>query len=188
MAKVTGPLFSVSASGKIGDAMVHFGWKGINVVRGYVKPANPKSLLQGNVRTVIGGIGRAVGKIQKDKAFAVAFASLAVIPTGQTKQSFLVKFIKDTYCSDKVAYEAIKTALGSHTASSAFASAGTGIGIASFSLPYSDVTAFTPGLGLYLIAKAAIALGMPGAPYSTPLASWTSTEIGLMVTGMTTVA
>ena len=46
MAKLKAPLLSMGASGKIGDIMVFFPWKGINVVREYVIPANPKTALQ----------------------------------------------------------------------------------------------------------------------------------------------
>lgn len=46
MAKLNAPLFSFAASGKIANALVYFGWKGINVVRQYVVPANPKTALQ----------------------------------------------------------------------------------------------------------------------------------------------
>ena len=43
MAKVRAPLFSFGASGKLAKSLVYFGWKGLNVVRSYVIPANPKS-------------------------------------------------------------------------------------------------------------------------------------------------
>jgi len=43
MAKVTAPLFGFSASGKLADSLVYMKWKGINDVRQYVIPANPKS-------------------------------------------------------------------------------------------------------------------------------------------------
>lgn len=46
MAKTTAPLFSFSASGAIGKALVYFPWKGIPVVRRYVVPANPEAPLQ----------------------------------------------------------------------------------------------------------------------------------------------
>ena len=46
MAKANAPLFSLRASGKIGDALVYFPWKGINAVRSYVIPSNPKSAAQ----------------------------------------------------------------------------------------------------------------------------------------------
>ena len=46
MAKLKAPLMSLGASGQLGKALVFFGWKGLDVVREYVVPANPKSNLQ----------------------------------------------------------------------------------------------------------------------------------------------
>jgi len=43
MAKVKGPLFSLSASGQIAKTLVYGDWKGIDIVRKYVIPANPKT-------------------------------------------------------------------------------------------------------------------------------------------------
>lgn len=43
MAKLTAPLFSFGASGKIADSLVYFPWKGLDAVRQYVIPANPRS-------------------------------------------------------------------------------------------------------------------------------------------------
>ena len=46
MAKVTGPLFSQTASGQFGKSLVFGRRKGQNVVRGYVIPANPRTAAQ----------------------------------------------------------------------------------------------------------------------------------------------
>ena len=46
MAKLKAPLMSLGASGALGKALVFFSWKGLNVVREYVIPANPKTALQ----------------------------------------------------------------------------------------------------------------------------------------------
>lgn len=43
MAKLKGPLFSLGAAGAVGKTLVYFGWKGLDVVREYVIPANPKT-------------------------------------------------------------------------------------------------------------------------------------------------
>lgn len=43
MAKLKGPLFSLGASQQIGKALVYFPWKGLNVVREHVIPANPNT-------------------------------------------------------------------------------------------------------------------------------------------------
>lgn len=43
MAKLQAPLLSLGASGALGKAIVFFGWKGIDVARSYVVPANPRT-------------------------------------------------------------------------------------------------------------------------------------------------
>jgi len=52
MAKVTAPLLSFSASGKIADTLVAFSWKGISVMRQYVIPTNPNTAAQVTQRTL----------------------------------------------------------------------------------------------------------------------------------------
>lgn len=46
MAKVTGPLLSMDASGTVGNAMVFSKWKGRSYVRSWVRPSNPKTPAQ----------------------------------------------------------------------------------------------------------------------------------------------
>lgn len=53
MAGVKGPLFSLDASGSIGDAIVFAKWKGRNYVRRHAIPANPKSVGQVSVRVMM---------------------------------------------------------------------------------------------------------------------------------------
>lgn len=43
MAKVTGPLMSLTASGQLGKSIVFLKWRGIADVRKWIKPANPKT-------------------------------------------------------------------------------------------------------------------------------------------------
>ena len=50
MAKVTGPLYSVSATGTIGSAFTFGNWKGTQWVRSWFKPANPNTANQQKVR------------------------------------------------------------------------------------------------------------------------------------------
>jgi len=60
LAKLKGPLFSLGASQQIGKALVFFGWKGLNVVREYVIPSNPKTTAQqtqrGYLTTIVADI------------------------------------------------------------------------------------------------------------------------------------
>lgn len=53
MAGVKGPLFSLDASGSIGDAIVFAKWKGRNYVRRHAIPSNPKSVGQVSVRAML---------------------------------------------------------------------------------------------------------------------------------------
>lgn len=54
MAKVTGPLLSLGASGKIADTLVFSSWKGLRTARSYVVPANPQSAAQSTQRGYLG--------------------------------------------------------------------------------------------------------------------------------------
>jgi hypothetical protein len=192
MAKVTGPLFSMSASGKIGDAMVFFPWKGLNVVRQFVIPVNKMSADQGNQRIVLGGTGRAVGEIKANvgttstpTAFAQQLIDLNLIPAGQTKQSFLVKYIVDHYLNSTTNYAAELAALTGHAEYDVFQSGADTLGLVAFDLDYATVDPYNKALGLYLIAKSAIALGFTGTPYTTALASWVTADINGMISDFT---
>ncbi len=185
MAKVTGPLYSISASGKIANAMVHFVWKGVHAVRQWVVPTNKMSLTQGDVRIEMGGTGRAVGKIQPSKTFAEELITLNLIPAGQTKQSFLVKYILVNYLSDATAYAAELALLTAHTAYSAFLALADNLTITEFDLPYAAIAPYNKALGLFLIAKTGIALGFTFTPFTLPLNSWVTVNVNAMGTSFT---
>lgn len=46
MAKLTGPLMSFGARGKLGGSLVYSAWKGVSTVRQLVTPANPQTAAQ----------------------------------------------------------------------------------------------------------------------------------------------
>jgi hypothetical protein len=191
MAKVTMPLLSGTARGKIANAMVHFPWKGIAVVRQWLIPANPQSTGQGNIRTIIGNLGRAVGMIVVGKVYDVKLKALGVIPNQQTKQSYLVQYIKDTYLAGSgatlvAAYVALRSEVKGHTKSDAFTSGASALTLTAFNSSYDNITSWDARLGCYLLAKAAIALGFTGSPYATALASWTKTQVLKMVSDLIT--
>lgn len=181
MAKVTGPLQSFSASGKIANSIVFAAWKGVNYVRQYVVPANPQSSDQGDQRIIVGGVGRAVGKVSVDSTIDTKLAALGVIPSGQSKQSYLVKYILDHYLDSVTNYEAQLALLTGHTAYTAFQTGATALGITDFDLAYASTDPFDRGLGVFLLAKTCQALGFTGEPYTTALASWTGADIDLFV-------
>lgn len=191
MAKVTGPLYSMGASGKIGDAMVFFPWKGLNVVRQWVMPVNKESADQGNQRIMLGGTGRSVGEIYPNtghstvSSFAQQLIDLGLVPAGQTKQSFLVKYILDHYLNSTTNYAAELAALTGHAEYDVWQSAADTLGLVEFDLSYATIDPYNKALGLYLIAKSAIALGFTGTPYTTALASWVTADINGMLSDFT---
>jgi len=67
VAKLKAPLLSLGASGAIGKSLVFFPWKGLDCVREYVIPANPKTALQVTQR---GYFADCVDKIHAVQALA----------------------------------------------------------------------------------------------------------------------
>lgn len=187
MAKVDGPLQSFGASGKIADSIVFFTWKGRNVVRKWLKPANPQATEQGDRRIIMGGTGRAVGKILADSDFHDQLIDLELIPGGQTKQSYLVKYVIANYISNATDYSTELAAMKAHGASSDIGDAADSLNILEFDLDYATIDPYDKRLGVYLIAKAAIALGFTGSPYTLSLASWTATHWAALAADFTTV-
>ena len=188
MAKVTGPLMSMSASGKIADAIVFFSWKGVNVVRQWLKPANPQSTGQGDRRIMIGGTGRSVGKIQPETVFATQLADLGLVIAPQTKQSYLVKYILDHFITGSTSYLAELSACTNHTCYDSFGLAADALDIIEFDLDYATIAPYDKALGLYLIARAAIALNFTGTPYTDNITVWTDAGINDMIADFTTAA
>ena len=192
MAKLIGPLHSDDARGKIADSLVFMGWKGIKTVRQWLKPTNPQREKQGNVRTIIGGLGRAVGKVVADSAFHDQLIDLDLIPDQQSKQSYLVQYIKDNYCAGggatmTAAFAAQLAALTGSAGLTSWSAAAVALNVDAFSLSYDSIAEFHKGLGLYLIAVAAVALEFTATPYSYAKApaSWTVSRIHAMIADMT---
>jgi len=182
MAKVTGPLYSMTASGKIADAMVFFSWKGQSVVRQWLIPKNLKSEDQGDQRQIIGGIGRACGAVKPTSGYETKLNVAVNIPNDQTRQSYLVKRIFSAYCSTATAFEAQNTLYEAHAEKAAFDASALSIGLIVFDVPYKGTAnSFGYGLMLYLLAKNGIDLALAGSPYDTAIADWTATETAELV-------
>jgi len=182
MAKLTGPLFSLDARGKLGSSLVFIGWKGIKTVRQWLKPANPQSADQGDVRLVLGGLGRGAGKVGVDSAIHTQLKTLDLIPDQQSKQSYLVQYIRDNYLAGTgatftAAYASMLAELTGHARYSVFLSAADDLTITAFDLDYASIAAFNKALGIYLIAKACVDLDFTGSPYTIALASWSTNNI-----------
>ena len=180
--KVTGPMHSDGATGKLAGCVVFFPWKGRNVVRSLVTPKNVKSADQGDNRLVLGGVGRAAGQVKPTSLYAQQLIDLNRIPSGQTKQSYLVRSIINQFMYDATAFEAMHTAYNANTGKTAFVAGAATLGLLDFDIEYKGTSnKFDAGLMVYMLAKVAIALGFTGEPYETALASWTTTEVEALV-------
>ena len=130
----------------------------------------------------MGGVGRACGAVKATSGYETKLKAAITIPSDQTRQSYLVKAIINTYFPDATAFESMLTEFNGHTAVSDFNSAAAGLGLQSISIAYRGTTnSFSYGLQLYMLAKIAIAKGLAGTPYDTALASWTVAEVGELV-------
>lgn len=158
MAKVTGPLMSLDASGTVGGTTVFSKWKGRNYVRLRVTPMNPKTSGQATARTYMGAIGQALSSIltrAKDSmhvgsqfwADAVSFA-----PAGQSWMSFASKTINGTNFGNIAAVVTAFTALSSPNKAFYTAEAAT-MGLTDFSLSYGSAPAIVSGAQLYAMVK-----------------------------------
>ena len=175
---------SLDARGKLGGCLVFMGWKGIKTVRQWLTPANPQSIGQGDIRVAIGGLGRAVAKIGLESDFHEQLKTLELIPDHQSKQSYMVQYIKDNYFAGTgatftAAYVAMLAELTGHTAYADWTAAAASLSLVAFDLDYAGIAPFDNALGIYLMAKAAIALEFTTTPYTLALASWTATGIAV---------
>jgi len=186
MAKTIMPLMSGGASGKIADMIVFFPWKGHNVVRQWLKPANPMTGKQGDQRLFLGGTGRACKVVQEGSYYIGEGRALAT--GGQTWVSALVNYIISNIFTSATAYEAVVSAYNSHGAKSAFASNAASLGLTDFDVDYKSTTSkYVAGLQLYILALYGVNMHsldnevFNKSPYTKALNSWTSDDVGLLV-------
>lgn len=179
MAKVTGPLMSMSASGTLGGALVFSNRMGSNVVRQHVIPSNPRNAGQTaarNMQRVAAAIQanvnaetyKGASRTLTDKA-AVA----AITPSGQRWNSYLVQAIIG---KGQVNYDAATIAWAAMTASAAAWETAGGttkhqnfVSVAQkVAVTNADATAITPGEVFFRLVYALYQLGIGAEPTSTP--------------------
>lgn len=200
MAKVEGPLFSLEARGKVGNAIVFTPWKGRHCVRQYLKPTNPKSTTQGYVRATLKAISKWVKKVGHtsggDALDSVVYqAFTASAPAGQNWNAFAGKGLMDlmqvanTFLTASfAAIVAEYSALGTDDLA-AFATNATALGMSDFTFGYGYTTAIPAGLQLFFGAKSCYADSIIGsAPYNTDPASWVASDVDNFKEDMTSNA
>lgn len=186
MAKVTGPLFSVSATGKVAEAIVFFPWKGRHVVRQWLKPANPKSTDQGDQRLICGALGRSTSVVHTTSAYAAEVRLYMAV--GATWVSEIVKYMIDNVINDGAAWDVLVAELDAHPSKVLFTTKAGEINLHSLFIPYAGAgRSALSGMLLYLLAKCVTnweLLGTKGfqrSPYTKALADWVETDIDEMI-------
>lgn len=176
MAKVNGPLMSMDASGKLGDAIVFSKWKGRNYVRQLVTPANPQTADQKTVRSILGTLAKAAAMVLTSYADVAEVGSPFFTaardgaPSGQSWISWVQKTMYSLFAGRVTAYAALSGTIKGYYVASA-----TGIGGAS----YTDKAgvAHTAGEQLYQLAYFAVTyLGYTGFASGIDSASSTETD------------
>ena len=104
-AKVEGPLFSLEARGKLGDAMVFFPWKGRHAVRRWLKPTNPRDVDQKIIRQKLASVGHVLAAMVTPSTAAPNGAAAVVeiktlTPATQIWNAYLVKKSLDYFKSE----------------------------------------------------------------------------------------
>jgi len=184
MAKVSGPLLSIEARGKIAEALVFFPWKGRHLVRQWLKPANPKRDLQGYVRCALKIIGKAIARIQNlgdptpvasylyTKLTSLAPASL---PWNAYFAKQVLEDLKSAGSFKTGSFTDMSALYSTHSNVAAFSTDATLLLLSDFIFDYGYTTSNDAGFLLYMAAHAAQKLQIAG--FTTALADWVASDV-----------
>lgn len=167
MAKVTGPLMSMSASGTVGGT-VTFDKRGF--VRQRVIPANPKSDIQGNVRQKLLGVQRALRVL----GASVIAAVRSLAPVAYRWNSYLLQQAlgpgSSEFDASVTAYAALTSTQKDSWEADAIAA-----GLTDQTIDYASDDPITAGLALFAICRTLYRLGLntsAGTPSGTNHTAW----------------
>ena len=193
MAKVDGPLFSLEAKGKIGDAMVFFPWKGRHAVRRWLKPTNPRDVDQKIMRQKLAGMGKCLAAmttpgdvLPNGSAFVVAMK--AKTPAAQIWNAYFVKKGMEDLAVDAT-FTALSAAIfGCDPTIPIWRQCATSLGLDTLlSTAEGFATDISPELQLAMAAYAAYKAELSTATdiYSVYPSFWTTAQISQFATDFT---
>ncbi len=194
-AKVDGPLFSLEARGKIGEALVYFPWKGRHAVRRWLKPTNPRDIDQKLIRQKLAAVGQTIGKIL-GVSTAYPNGSLAVVewktltPATQIWNAYIVKKVLGEISAD-AAWIAFMDLIDGADALVTWQSAALDMGMPTlYATADAYATDVPPEHGLAAVAYAAwkAAYSDISIDCSVSPTDWNTADISLFVSSMLTDA
>lgn len=177
MARVTGPLMSMEASGTIGKSLTFANWVGRQYVRRWTRPSNPQTQDQMNQRNAFSIIGVGVSQANKclqintstNKTDEVAFREKT--PSGMRWNGYIQKVLTG---SGAAGYKAARLAWNALASNTAWETTASGLTPPVQSAPQyqeggaSDVAA-TPGEVLFIMNYGLYLIGArSAAPTATP--------------------
>lgn len=178
MAKTVNPLLSMEASGSVGKSLTYGKHLGRNVVRLWTKPANPKTVEQGDQRLVFSYAGAGAARVKSDSQFGVGFKS--IVPAGFTIQNGTAKVISDLFPTASALFASFDGA----TNKALFTAKANAIGVLDYEIPYAGtIKSVSNGEVLYALAYSLsiVAASNPTifnyAPFTTPITSWDADDI-----------
>ena len=167
MARVVLPLLGVEATGKLGNAMVYMpiphAKDGLTSVRKWLKPKNPQSEDQGDVRlrTKAIGYGLSFIGVGKPPACTLITQIKAVTPAGQIWNAY---FLKQCFGDAFANIDASLTAWDTATNSADWTSVAASLGLVDKDIAYASIDPITAGEIVFVHARAAYDLGLAIAP------------------------
>lgn len=177
MARVTGPLMSMEASGTIGKTLTFANWVGRQYVRRWTRPSNPQTADQMDQRNAFSVIG--VGVSQANKCLQINSSTTKTdeqairdkTPSGMRWNGYIQKVLTG---SGAAGYKAAKAAWGALTGKNAWETAAAGLTPPVQSAPQyreggATDTAATPGEVLFIMNYGLYLIGASSAaPTGTP--------------------
>ena len=192
MAKVEGPLFSLEARGKVGNVMVHFPWKGRNVVRKWLKPTNPRDVDQKIIRQKLAALGHVLKAIltpctAEPNGAAAVVQIKTLTPATQIWNAYLVKKALDYFKSEAnfTAFEAVITGT---TDFSAWTEEAGALGIPTiYATADQFATDIVPGVQLAMAAYGCYAMDYSDAVIDASVSpsEWGDADIRLWASSLT---
>ena len=184
MAKVLMPLMSAEASGSLANALVYFTWKGLNVVRQYTIPTNPRDINQQIIRQKLAAAGRNVAVMAPISATLPNGAKIiellkAAAPAGQIWNAYFVSNILTNLANDNT-FTTLSDALfnGTAAALTCWQTSATGLLLEDIT-GAAYATTISPELQLFMGGYGAFQLALSGTTfvYNDYPSNWTEGKI-----------
>ena len=181
MAKVTAPLQSFSAAGKVADSLIFQTHNGRNVVRKYFQPRNPRSVDQRRNRVIISLTSQSISSV--DSGLPYLTDLLTVVPPTQTWSTYIHKYVTSRFGRGLAGCEALRLDYAGHPNRALIDNFSARIDYRGFFYPNAANTEIflAGGISFYLLAEIAFEIkattNLFNRPvYDTALNDWTLTH------------